>query len=437
MKLVIEYVPIDSIKPYKNNAKQHPREQIEQIKKSINQFGMDDPIGIWKDEIVEGHGRLIACKELGMTEIPIIRLDHLTDEQRKAYTLAHNQLTMNSGFDLDILQEELENIKDIDMEDFGFDLELSMKQEQEVVEDNYDVDENVPEEPKAKPGEIYQLGNHRLMCGDSTKAEDVDKLVNTDEEIIDTVFTDPPYNVNLGGINKAKVRWAMGRYKGANTDSIENDNMSDEQFIDFLTSAFDNANRYLKKGRAFYIWYGCTKGFEVLQSMQNVGWKLRQEIIWNKSSLSLGMSDYQWKHEPCMYGWKEGASHYFIDNRKQCTVYEDELDFEKMKKEDMKALLEEIFSDKVPTTVITEAKPLKSDLHPTMKPLKLCARLINNSTRPGEKVLDLFGGSGSTLMACEQLGRTCYMMEYDPKYVDVIIKRWEDFTGKKAVKIND
>ena len=176
MKLEIEYVDIESIKPYKNNAKLHPQEQIEQIKKSIEQFGMDDPIGIWKDEIVEGHGRLIACKELGYTEVPIIRLDHLTNEERKAYTLAHNKLTMNSDFDLDILNEELMNFDTIDMKDFGFDMDLDMNQEPEVIEDDYNIEENIPEEPKAKRGDIYQLGNHRLMCGDSTNPEDVEKL---------------------------------------------------------------------------------------------------------------------------------------------------------------------------------------------------------------------------------------------------------------------
>ena len=175
-KLQIEYVDINSIKPYKNNAKEHPEEQIEQIKKSIEQFGMDDPIGIWKDEIVEGHGRLIACKELGYTEVPIIRLDHLTDEERKAYTLAHNKLTMNSGFDMDMLSKELENITNIDMSNFGFDEDLSINANTEIEEDNFDVEENMPEEPKAKLGDIYQLGEHRLMCGDSTSEEDTQKL---------------------------------------------------------------------------------------------------------------------------------------------------------------------------------------------------------------------------------------------------------------------
>ena len=192
MELKIEYVDINSIRPYKNNAKLHPKEQIEQIKTSIEKFGMDDPIGIWKDEIVEGHGRLIACKELGMKEIPIIRLDHLTDEERKAYTLAHNKLTMNSDFDLDILQEELDKFDTIDMSDFGFDIDFDIDEEREIIEDEVP---EVPEEPKAKLGDIYQLGNHRLMCGDSTSEDDVAKLINGVKA--DMVFTDPPYGMNL------------------------------------------------------------------------------------------------------------------------------------------------------------------------------------------------------------------------------------------------
>lgn len=192
MKLKIEYVDINSIKPYEKNAKLHPEEQIEQIKKSIEQFGMDDPIGIWKDEIVEGHGRLIACKELGMTEVPIIRLDHLTDEERKAYTLAHNKLTMNSDFDIDILNDELMNFDTIDMSDFGFDLDFDVEEETEIIEDEVP---EVPEEPKSKLGDIYQLGNHRLMCGDSTKKEDIEKLMNNKKANV--VYTDPPYGMNL------------------------------------------------------------------------------------------------------------------------------------------------------------------------------------------------------------------------------------------------
>ena len=432
-KLKIEYVDIESIKPYKNNAKLHPKEQIEQIKNSIEMFGMDDPIGIWKDEIVEGHGRLIACKELGMTEVPIIRLDHLTDEERKAYTLAHNKLTMNSDFDIDILNDELMNFETIDMEKFGFNLDLNIDIQTDIIEDEFDPEEKLKEEPKSKPGDIYQLGNHRLMCGDSTKEEDVDKLMNGKK--IQLLVTDPPYNVDLGEINKAKVNFAPERYKGANTDNIANDKMNQDDFVIFLSKAFYNADKHLEKGRSFYIWHSCTENYNFQTAMLSVGWKVRQQLIWNKSSLCLGLSDYQWKHEPCFYGWKEGAGHYFTKDRTNSTVIDEEDKIEKMSKNELIEMIRTLIQE-IPSTVIDEHKPTKSEEHPTMKPIKLISRSIVNSSKENENVLDIFGGSGTTLMACEQLNRNCYMMEYDPVYVDVIIERWENFTGQKAEKIN-
>ena len=415
-KLTIEYVPIGSVRPYKNNAKQHPREQIDQIKKSIEEFGMDDPIGIWHDEIVEGHGRLIACQELGYEEIPIIRLDHLTDEERRAYTLAHNKLTMNSDFDIDILNDELMSFETIDMGAFGFDISQNLDDLDDLVEDE---PPEAPEEPKSKPGEIYQLGIHRLMCGDSTNRKDVEALM--DGEQADLVLTDPPYNVAIENSQGMK---------------IQNDNLADKQFLEFLTQAFENLKASLRNGGAFYIWFASREHINFETALRENDLEVRQELIWNKSSLVLSRQDYQWKHEPCLYGWKDGEAHYFIDDRKQTTVIEDKRpDIKKMKKDEMQRLLEDIFSDKISTTIMNEDKPNVNDLHPTMKPIKLLARQIRNSSKMGWKVLDLFGGSGSTLIACEQLNRKCYMMEYDPKYVDVIIERWETFTGKEAVKI--
>lgn len=417
-RLKIEYVGIDTIKPYKNNAKQHPKEQIEQIKKSIKDFGMNDPIGVWKDEIVEGHGRIIACKELGMEEVPIIRLDHLTNEERKAYILAHNKLTMNSDFDLEILNQELASFETIDMSAFGFDLGFE-NEEKEIIEDDFNVEENIPEEAKAKPGEIYQLGNHRLMCGDSTSEEDTKKLGGG--QTLDLLFTDPPYNVDISNSQGMK---------------IANDNMEEQEFYSFLEKAFRCAADLLKKGGAFYIWYADSEDLNFRNACFNNKLIIKQCLIWVKNHFNLGRQDYKWQHEPCLYGWKDGDSHYFVEEYNHPTIIEGKLDFDKMKKEDMKQLLEEIYSDKIAKTIIRENKPLMNDLHPTMKPIRMCAELIKHSTKENESVLDLFGGSGSTLIACEQLNRKCYMMEYDPKYVDVIIKRWEDFTGEKAIKIN-
>ena len=426
-KLKIEYVDINTIKPYINNAKLHPEEQIEQIKKSIEEFGMDDPIGIWKDEIVEGHGRLIACKELGYTEVPIIRLDHLTDEERKAYTLVHNKLTMNSDFDLSILENELKQIDNIDMEYFGFDIDLDI-QEEEVIEDEIP---DTPEEPKSKLGDIYQLGKHRLMCGDSTNPEDVRLLM--DGAVADLVITDPPYNVDIGieDIEEAKIR--KRRTDGL---SIQNDAMDNEEFFQFLKKAFKNIYDNIKPGGVFYIWYASREVVNFSNALEENRLQVKQELIWNKNSLVMGRQDYQWKHEPCLYGWKDGAGHYFTDDRTQTTVIEDKKpDIRKMKKEELVKLLEEIYSDKISTTIINENKPSTSELHPTMKPVKLIARQVKNSSRIKEKVLDLFGGSGTTLITCEQLDRINYTMEYDPHYVDVIIQRWENFTGKKAIQI--
>ena len=429
MKLKVEYLPINDIKPYKNNAKIHTPEQIEQIKASIEQFGMNDPIGVWgKDNIiVEGHGRLMACQELGMTEVPVIRLDELTDEQRRAYTLAHNQLTMNTGFDLDILNQELADIS-IDMQEFGFEEITEDDNDIEIEDDNYEV-QDFEEQPKAKLGDIYKLGNHVLMCGDSTSPEDVSRLIGNNE--MDLIVTDPPYNVNYGNINDTV--YGKERHNGR---AIENDNMDRDSFYNFLLQAFKNAFDHTKLGGAFYVWYASKSVVEFQTALENAGFQVKQELIWCKNSFTLGRQDYQWKHEPCLYGWKEGAGHYFIDSRRKTTVIEDQLDFDNLKKEEAIELLKEIYAEEIPTTVMHEDKPLINDLHPTMKPLRLIGRLVNNSSRKGENVLDLFGGSGSTLITCEQLDRKCYMMEYDPKYVDVIIDRWETLTGGKVELIN-
>ena len=380
----VESIDISHITPYKKNAKLHPREQIEQIKKSIQMYGNNDPIAVWGEDnvIVEGHGRYMALCELGYKTADIIRLDHLTDEQRREYMLVHNQTTMNSGWDIDLLAEELEGL-DFDGFDFGFEPEEEEEgDEQEAQDDDYDP--QPPEEPKSKRGDIYKLGRHWLMCGDSTSVTDVEALCGGRK--MDLLLTDPPYNVD---------------YEGGTGMKIQNDNMEDEQFRQFLRDAFLTADTVMKPGAAFYIWHADSEGYNFRGACHDIGWKVRQCLIWSKNTLVMGRQDYQWKHEPCLYGWKDGASHNWYSDRKQTTL----LEFD---------------------------RPTKSELHPTMKPVPLFDYQIKNSTKKGDAVLDLFGGSGTTMVACEQDGRTAYLMELDPRYVDVIIDRWEKLTGQKA-----
>ena len=415
----IEYINIDKIKPYEKNPRINDK-AVKYVAESIDQFGFKSPIIVDTDyTIICGHTRYKASQQLGLLAVPCIVARDLTPEQVKAYRIADNKVGEIAEWDVDLLSEELEDLLDmnIDMSQFGFDIDIP-EVTKEVEEDNFDVDKAMPKVPTAKLGDVYQLGNHRLMCGDSTSAEDVAKLMNGNEA--DLLYTDPPYNVNV-----------------SNSDglTIENDNMAEDDFMNFLDNAFNNASNSLKVGGAFYIWHGDSERVAFQETAENHELMVKQTLIWVKNSFNFGRQDYKWQHEPVLYGWKEGAGHYFVEEYNHPTVIEDELDLDAMKKEDMKKLLEEIITSKTPSTIIHENKPVKNDLHPTMKPLKMCADMIHNSSREHEIVLDLFGGSGSTLMACEQIDRNCYMMEYDPYYVDVIIARWEEFTGKKAEKI--
>ena len=321
-----------------------------------------------------------------MLTVPCIIADDLTEEQIKAYRLADNKVSELAEWDFVLLGEELNDILNIDMCEFGFELNFD-EEEKEVVEDEFEAE--LPEEPKAKLGDIYQLGNHRLMCGDSTNIDDVKRLM--DNELADILITDPPYNVDYTGGTKEALK-------------IVNDKMDNDNFRCFLVDAFSNANEVMKAGAVFYIWHADSEGYNFRGACFDVGWNVRQCLIWNKNAFVMGRQDYHWKHEPCLYGWKDGASHLWASDRKQTTV----IDFD---------------------------RPIRNDVHPTMKPIPLFDYQIKNNTKQGDKVLDLFGGSGTTIMACEQNGRVGYVMEYDPKYVDVIINRWENFTGKVAIKL--
>lgn len=404
MTQIIE-LPIEEIKPYEKNPRKNDH-AVDAVAKSIKEFGFKVPIVIDKNNvIVTGHTRYKASIRLGLKKVPCIKADDLSEDKIRAFRLADNKVSELAEWDLDLLSEELSLLEDFDMAEYGFEI---IEQEPEAFEDEFDVDKAIPEQPNARLGDIYKLGNHYLMCGDSTTS-DVDRLIKNSQ--IDLVLTDPPYNVDYSEDRK-----------------IENDNMSSEKFVEFLNKAFKNIADALKPGGAFYIWYASRTGMEFETALRNVGLQVRQQLIWNKNSLVLGRQDYQWKHEPCLYGWKEGT-HTFVNERDLTTVIDDE-DYTKYDKKHLLKLLESIYAQK--STIIDCERPTKSALHPTMKPIKLMGYLIKNSSKPNENVLDLFGGSGSTLIACEQLGRNCFMVEYDPKYVDVIIERWQSLTGKSA-----
>lgn len=412
-------VNINELTPDPNNAKDHPTWQVEQIKNSIKQFGNLDPIGIWGDDnlIVEGHGRYLALKELGYSEVECIRLDWLTEEERKAYALVHNKLTMNSGFIPEALEVNLEEIGAIDMSLFGFDAQI--EQPAEVVEDDFDVE--VPEEPKAQKGQIWQLGDHRLMCGDATSLDDVWTLLDGVE--VDLVVTDPPYNMGYEGAGNTKNRASK---------RIMNDKMSEADFDKFLYNVYVNYATCMKDGASIYAFYKELGTGVFIKKMVEAGLTFKQELIWVKNQIVLGGSKYQSMYEPCLMGCKGDKITKWNGKRKQRSVMET-IDF--MSEGELRDAVKELLS-LTETDIIREHKPLKNDLHPTMKPIRLLARLISNSSNSGDVVMDLFGGSGSTMIACQQLGRKAYLMELDPKFCDVIIERWESFTGGKAVLIN-
>ena len=492
MKLKIEYMPVDELKPYDKNAKIHTPDQIEQIKNSIREFGMNDPIGIWGEDnvIVEGHGRLQACKALGMKEVPVIRLDDLTDEQRRAYTLVHNQTTMNTGFDLDVLNEELDNI-DIDMSDYGFDIEIDdIEEVTEVKED--EVPEVKDGEPKAKRGDIYQLGRHRLMCGDSTKKEDVDKLMNGVKA--DLVFTDPPYgmkkesegvlndNLNFDDLLDFNRQWiplTFGALKDNGSwycwgideplmDIYSNilKPMARENKITFrnlITWDKGNGQGQLSKDYRMYpiadekcLFVMCgVQGFNNNQDNYFEGWEpVRQYLV--SEAEKVGLTPQKLK-EICGVGmwshWFGKSQFAFIteEHYKELQDYYGKKEYDAFKKEydELKKEYDELkkeyystraYFDNTHDTMtdvwamgrISHEEKMQAGGHATPKPIALCSRAIKSSSREGEIVLDVFGGSGSTLIACEQLNRKCYMMELAPHYIDVIIQRWENFTGQKA-----
>lgn len=374
--------PINEVIPYEKNPRINDN-AVPAVMKSIEEFGFKVPIVIDKNGIiVTGHTRLKAAKKLGMKTVPCIVADDLTPEQIKAFRLADNKVAEAAEWDMELLNEELDGIIDIDMSDFNFGDITDSPSSEDVVEDD---GENIelPSEPKTRLGDIWMIGRHKLMCGDATSEDVLKRLMGGDK--VDMYLTDPPYNVAYEGKTEDKL-------------TIQNDSMEDSAFYQFLVDSFVAADSVMNEGAAFYVWHADSEGYNFRGACRAVEWELRECLIWNKNTMVLGRQDYQWKHEPCLYGWKGGAAHNWYGDRKQ-------------------------------TTVIDMNKPNRNAEHPTMKPVQLFAYLMENSSKPGDIILDSFCGSGTTLIACEQMGRVARVLELDPKYCDVIIKRYINLVG--------
>lgn len=383
--------------------------------------------------VIGGNMRYRAMKELGYTEAPtkLLPSDFPADKARRII-LKDNSSFGETDFDALLSEWSMEEIESaaIDIPDIA---DPHAEEAEDAEDDNFDVAGNTPKVAQAKDGDIYRLGEHRLICGDSTKEEYINALM--DGEVADLLVTDPPYNVNYSSKNEMLNKADRGHRIQRDIDA---DNMNNTAFLSFLTDAFTCANNAMRAGAAFYVWFADNHFMDVWKSLVSNHLKVTQQLFWNKNSLVLGRLDYQKKHEPCLYGWKDGAAHYFVDKRNLVTVIENKKDLDNMSKQEMKDLLEKIFiKQELPSTVIDCDKPQRSADHPTMKPIPLMGRLIANSSRRKDIVLDIFGGSGTTLIAAEQLGRKCRMVEYEPVYVDVIIKRWEELTGMKAFLIRN
>lgn len=383
---------VDSLIPYARNSRTHSDAQVAQIAASIREFGFTNPVLVDADGgVLAGHGRLLAARKLGMAYVPVIELGHLTQAQRRAYVLADNKLALNAGWDDELLRVELADLKDagFDLALTGFSLdEIEALQPIQLTAGLTDEDAvpEAPAEPATKLGDVWVMGKHRLMCGDSTSQTDIEAL--TAGQAVDMWLTDPPYNVAYEGKTKDALK-------------IQNDSMSDGAFRAFLRDAYVTADTVMKAGAVFYIWHADLEGYNFRGAAHDAGWKVRQCLIWKKQTLVMGRQDYHSRHEPCLYGWKEGAGHLWAADRKQTTI----LEFD---------------------------RPSRSGEHPTMKPVALFEYQMLNNTKGGDIVLDSFGGSGTTLIAAEKNGRYARLMELDPKYCDVIVKRWQEFTGQKA-----
>ena len=382
----MQLVPVTKLVPYVNNARTHSPEQINKLRASLREFGFINPVIIDRNYgVIAGHGRIMAAKEEGITEVPCVFADHLSEAQKKAYILADNRMAMDAGWDEELLRVEIEALQGMDFDPLltGFDeAELAdlFGEENEAKEDDFDVEAELEKPTVTQSGDVWTLGRHRLICGDSTQPETFDILMQGKKANL--VVIDPPYNVN---------------YEGT-AGKIKNDNMASEKFYQFLLDAFTNIARVMADDASIYVFHADTEGLNFRKAFSDAGFYLSGCCIWKKPSLVLGRSPYQWQHEPCLYGWKKNGKHQWYSDRKQTTIWE----FDKTK---------------------------KNTDHPTMKPIPLLAYPICNSSMSNTLILDPFGGSGSTLIACEQIDRSCYTAELDEKYCDVIVKRYIEQVG--------
>jgi DNA modification methylase len=397
----VESWPIGNVKPYGKNPRIIPPEAIDAVANSIETFGFRQPIVVDKEGvIVVGHTRYRAALKLSMKVVPVHVATELTPEQAQAYRIADNSTNTLSEWDLEMLNLELSDLPNFDFEDFGLDLEAIQPQTL-ASEDEFDLDEAVAaiKEPKTKLGDVWLLGRHRLLCGDATHRADVERLM--EGKLADCVWTDPPYNVAYQ--TKLSKEEAVARNRRKDGLEVMNDSMSDGEFSAFLCSAFEAALSVTREGGAIYVAHADANGEQFRRAFRESGWMMKQCLIWVKDVFVMGRQDYQWQHEPILYGWRPGAAHKW-------------------------------YADRTQTTVLQFERPRKSVEHPTMKPIGLVGYNVGNSSKRGNCVLDSFGGSGTTMMACEQIDREARLIELDPIYCDVIVQRWERLTGEKATR---
>lgn len=387
----MQLVPLGKLVPYINNARTHSPEQLTKLRSSLREFGFINPIIIDRDyNIIAGHGRVLAAKEEGIMEVPCVFVDYLTEAQKKAYILADNRMALDAGWDEELLRIEIESLQGED-----FDVSLTGFEEQELADlfaiegdkaakdDDFDLSAALEKASFVERGDLWSVGRHRLVCGDATQAEDVERLM--DGKKANLIVTDPPYGVS---------------FKSSDGLTIQNDSMKDEEFYTFLLTAFQCMAEHLENGASAYVFHADTEGLNFRKAFIDAGFHLAGVCIWVKNSLVLGRSDYQWQHEPVLFGWKKGGKHSWYSDRRQTTIWNYD-------------------------------KPKRNKNHPTSKPLDLLGYPICNSSQENAIILDTFGGSGSTLMACEQLNRICHMMELDEKYASVILRRYVEDTGDK------